>query len=82
MVENSFKGTVEKFVANDNAFLFMISVKGTPANWKQFLFDVLAMVKQLRIPTYFLTLLCDDLRWEKLSYIINKLKTLGLVTRN
>ena len=55
----------------------MSSVKGTPAYWKQLLFDVLTMVKQLGIPTYFLTLSCADLRWEKLSYIINKLKYLG-----
>ena len=36
------------------------------------------MVKQLEIPTYFLTLSCPDLRWEELPYIINKLNNLGL----
>ena len=36
------------------------------------------MVKQLGIPTYFLTLSCADLRWKELSYIINKLDNLGL----
>ena len=36
------------------------------------------MVKQLGIPTYFLTLSCADLRWEELPYIINKLNKLGL----
>ena len=56
----------------------MSSVKGTPAYWKQFLYDVLAMVKQLGIPTYFLTLSCADLRWEELPYIINKLSNLVL----
>ena len=45
---------------------------GIPAYLKRFLFNVLAMVKKLEIPTYFLTLPCADLRWEKLSYIINK----------
>ena len=35
------------------------------------------MVKQLGIPTYFLTLTCADLRWEELPYISNKLN-LGL----
>ena len=56
----------------------MSSVKGTPAYWKQFLFEVLAMVKQLEMPNYFLTLSCADLRWEELPYIINKLNNLGL----
>ena len=35
------------------------------------------MVKQLGIPTYFLTLSCADLRWEELQYIIHKLINLG-----
>ena len=36
------------------------------------------MVKQLGIPTYFLTLSCADLRWDELPYIINKLNNLDL----
>ena len=81
-VKSNFKGTIERFVARDKAFLFMSSVKGTLAYWKQFLYDVLVMVKELGIPTYFLTLSCADLRWEELPYIINKLKTLDFATRN
>ena len=78
MVTNTLKGTIEKFVASDNAFSFLSSVKGTPAYWKRFSYDVLAMVKQLGIPTYFLTLSYADLRWEELPYIIiNKLNNLG-----
>ena len=42
---NSFKVSTERFVASD--FSFMGSIKGTPVNWKQFLYDVLAIVKQL-----------------------------------
>ena len=44
-------------VAYDNVFSFMSSTKEIPAYWKQLLCDVLAMVKQLGIPTYFLKLL-------------------------
>ena len=28
--KNNFQGTIERFVASDNAFSFMSSVKGTP----------------------------------------------------
>ena len=77
-VKSNFKEAVERLVASDNSFSFMSSVKGTPAYWKQFLYDVLAMVKLLGIPTYFLTLSCTDLRWEELPYIINRLNNLGL----
>ena len=55
----------------------MSSVKGTPAYWNQFLYDVLAIIKQLGIPTYFLSLSCADLKWGERPYIINKLNNLG-----
>ena len=32
------------------------------------------MVKQLRIPTYFMTLTCPDLHWNELVLMIRKLK--------
>ena len=53
---------------------FMNQLKGTPAYWKRFLLEVLAMVKQLGLPTYFMTLSCADLRWNELVDIIQKLK--------
>ena len=60
-------------------FSFTSSVKGVLASWKQFLYDALAMVKQLGIPIYFLTLSCADLRSEEVPYnIINKLNNIGL----
>ena len=55
-VKSSFKGTIERFVAKDNAFSFMSSVKEIPAYRKQLLCGVLAIVKQLGIPTCFLKL--------------------------
>ena len=76
-VKSNFKESVERFVGSDNTFSFMSSVKGTPAYWKQLLYDVLAMVKQLEVPTYFLTLSRPDLRWEGLPYIVNRLNNFG-----
>ena len=46
-------------------------VNGTSAYWKKFLFEVLAMVKQLGLPTFFMTLSCADLRWNELISIIS-----------
>ena len=77
-VKSNFKGTIERFVARDNSFPFMSLVKATPAHWKQGLYDVLAMVKQLGIPTYFPTFPYVDLRWKERPYIINILNNLGL----
>ena len=67
-VKYNVETTVDRFFASHNAFF----MKWNTAYLKRFLFNVLAMVKKLEIATYFLTLPCADLRWEKLSYIINK----------
>ena len=66
MFSQSYRETVANFIANDEAFSFMNGIKGTPAYWKIFLLKVLAMVKQLGAPTFFLTLSCADLRWPEL----------------
>ena len=59
----------------------MRSVKGRPACWKQFFKDILAIIRQLGIPTNRLTLSCPDLRLEDPPYIINKLNNLGLTEK-
>ena len=38
------------------------------------MYEVVAMVKQLGIPTWFMTLSCADLRWPELFQIIAKTK--------
>ena len=78
MLSRNFKESVKSFVANDEAYSFMNTIKGTPAYWKRFLFEVLAMVKQLGLPTFFMTLSCADLRWNELVSIISKLNGLNL----
>ena len=55
-ITTNYKDIIQKFLGSSDAFSIMSSVKGTPSYWKQFLYDVLAMVKQLGIPTFFLRL--------------------------
>ena len=69
----NFSDTVKSFIANDEAYHFMNTIKGTPAYWKRFLYEVLAMVKQLGILTFFMKLSCADLHWNELIFIIAKL---------
>ena len=52
----------------------MGNIEGIPAYWKKFFFEVLAMVKQLGLPTFFMTLSCADLRWDELISITASLK--------
>ncbi|XP_066926174.1 uncharacterized protein [Clytia hemisphaerica] len=74
VLSQNFKETVKQFIANDKAFAFMSTVKGSPSYWKKFQQEVLAMVKQLGPPTFFFTLSCADLRWDELISIIYKMK--------
>ena len=71
MRSRNFKETVQQFIALDEAFSFMNTIKGTPAYWKKFLHEVLAMVKQLGLPSF---LSCAYLRWNELISIISKLE--------
>ena len=52
MLRSNFNEKVKEFIARDQAFTFMNRIKGTQAYRKKFLSDVLAMVKQLGIPTF------------------------------
>ena len=67
VLNKNFKSTVKQFIARGKAYSFMSPFKCTHAYWKKFLHGVLAMVKQLGIPTFFMTLSCADLRWNKLN---------------
>ena len=74
MLQHNFQESVKNYISSDNAYRFMKTIKGTPAYWKNMLSDVLAMVKQLGMPSYFMTLSCADLQWEELIVIIRKLR--------
>ena len=66
----------------DKAFSFMSSIKGIPAYWKKSLHQVLAMVKQLGTPKFFLTLSCAYLWWNELISIIFKLNGIDIADKD
>ena len=65
--------TLIQYFENDQAYAFTNPITSTPTYWKKFQSEVLAMVKQLGVPTFFLTLSSADLRWNELAEIIQKL---------
>ena len=70
---SQIKSDANKFkslVCQDQAYLFLRQVPGTPPYWQRFMYEVVAMVKQLGIPTWFMTLSCADLRWPELFKIV------------
>ena len=57
---------VEWLVRNEQAYKFLKNVRGSPAYWQDQLYDVLAMLCMLGIPTRFLTLSAADLHWPEM----------------
>ena len=53
--------SIQAFLANDDAFNFMNTLKGTLAYWKQFELEVPLMAKQLDLPIFLVTLSCTGL---------------------
>ena len=57
---------LEQLVRNEQAYKFLKNVRGSPAYWQDQLYDVLAMLQKLGIPTWFLTLSAADLHWPEM----------------
>ena len=61
---------LQNLVSQDQAYLFLRQIPGSPPYWQKFIYEVVAMAKQLGIPTWLMTLSCADLRWPELFKII------------
>ena len=57
---------VKQLVRTEQAYKFLKNVRGSPAYWQNELYDVLAMLQSLGIPTWFLTLSAADLHWPEM----------------
>lgn len=47
-------------------YLFLRQIPGTAPYSKKLIYEVIAMVKQLGVPTWFMTFSCADLRWTEI----------------
>lgn len=54
-------------VFRENSYTFMKKIRGTAAYWKNTLLNLLAMIRNIRPPTLFLTLSLNDYHWEELA---------------
>ena len=57
---------LEQLVKSEQAYKFLKNVRGMPVYWQDQLYDVLAMLWTLGIPTWFLTLSAADLHWPEM----------------
>ena len=61
---------LNQLVQKDYAYRILKDVRGTPAYWQKVHHEVLAMIRQLGIPTWFLTLSAADMKWPEVIQII------------
>jgi len=57
-------------VMMQNSYIITKGIRGTAAYWKSVLLQLLAMVKTLGPPTFFVTLSCND-NWPEIQSYIN-----------
>ena len=54
---------IQQMVCQNDAYCFLKNVPGSPAYFQRVTYDVLAMFRQLGLPTWFLTLSAGDMQW-------------------
>ena len=57
---------LQQLIRTEQAYKFLKNICGSPAYWQSELYDVLAMLRSLGIPTFFLTLSAADLHWPEM----------------
>ena len=62
--------SLQQLIRTEQAYKFLKNIRGSPAYWQSELYDVLAMLRSLGIPTFFLTLSAADLHWPEMIQAI------------
>ena len=57
---------LNNLVRTEQAYKFLRHIRGSPAYWQHELYEVMAMLRVLGIPTWFLTLSAADLHWPEM----------------
>ena len=61
---------IQQMIRKEDAYRFLKKVCGSPAYFQRVMYDVLAMICQLDLPTWFLTITAADMQWPDVSQTI------------
>ena len=64
---------LERMVEDDEAFKFLKTIRSSPAFWHQKQRELMAMIRQLGCPTFFLTLSAAETKWLDLLRILKQI---------
>lgn len=67
------ENNIQNMINTDEAFQVFNTVRSSPAYWKTEKSNVMAMIRQLGIPTFFITLSAAETKWMELIVILKKL---------
>ena len=63
---------VAELLKTDQTYKFLQNVRGSPPYWQKVFCDVLAMVRQLGCPTWFMSRSAADMHWPELLTLIEQ----------
>ena len=63
---------LQNLFKKDRAYTFLKNIRGSPPYWQKMFFELLAMIRTLGIPTWFLTLSAADMKWPEVIQTIAK----------
>ena len=61
---------VQNLLKRDKAYSFLKNIRGSPSYWQKMFYELLAMIRTLGIPTWFLTLSAADMKWPEVIQAI------------
>jgi hypothetical protein len=73
---------IEKLICHDHGFRLLKEVRTSPAYWEGKTKQTFAMIRQLGVPTLFLTLSAAESRWCELLVILKKVLDGVTITEN
>lgn len=71
--------SLKQILKSDIGYRFLQPVRGTPPYWEHTMKDLYAMIRQIGIPTFFLTFSAGETRWDD---VITTLLTISQDSRN
>ena len=66
------KEKLKNMLKSDSGYKFLKPIRGTPPYWASTKNDVLSMIRQLGVPTWFCSFSAADMRWPELINTILK----------
>ena len=67
--------TIDKLIRSEEAYKILSQDRTSPVYWEKRMKDLMAMIRQLGIPTFFLTLSAAESQWSELIIILEKIST-------